>query len=434
MSSQALSGSSVQYTDRRDWYITPKTYSELWPSVTPFTNSLSLKKQKPSDTLYKIFEHEGPWRRQYFDNNSSTVTISTNNADSDAITIDGITGLASSVDDSYLGLVVECWDSTLTTYRGAAVITDAPSTTTVKMRNLDGSTSIATVDNDRWYVLAQVGAEGASAPEAYHDELSVVWNATTEYRVTVEITDKLRLAALRGAPQELIRLNQEAMKRFKMHQEKLSLLGKSPIGTNLGGADTFTDSAGNGAYWRTDAEGNTLRTGYGSLKAVEDYGDTSGDDQSVWTISEAAFSWADYVDISEKISQYLPNDGYFEAYCGRGAISIWSKASKQGIHGNSDWRVDISDWKRDRIGFNYKLLETPHCLMKLIPTPAIDGPRNKWMLILNQDNVFQATYEPNAFHQDIKTDNRPTIQKNEFSGDFGVGMSLVPSHKLIKFV
>ncbi len=433
MATQALTGSGVQYTDRRDWYVKPKTYAELWPSVTPFTSSLTLGRQKPKDVVFKLFEHEGPWRRQYFDNNGSTVTVDTGNADSSSITIDGITGLAATVDESYIGLVIDCWDSALVTNRGQAVITAVPTTTKIKVRNLDGSSSIATVDNDRWFVLAQIGGEGASAPEAYHDELSIVWNACSEYRVTVEITKDLRLAALRGAPQELIRLNREALHKFKIQQERLSLFGISPIGTNLAQGDTFTDSTGSGAAWRTDPNGNTLRTGYGVVNMVDDYGDSSGDDQSVFSLAEASFKWADYVDISEKVFQFLPNSGFKKAFCGRGAMSIWSKAAKQGLFGNSDWKVEISDMKTDKIGFNYRMLETPHGLLQLIPTPVMEGPRNKWMLIIDPDNVFQAVYEANAFHQDIKTDNRPTIQKNEYSGQNGIGMELVNSHALIKF-
>ena len=434
MSTQALTGSGVQYTDRRDWYVKPTTYAELWPSVTPFTSSLTLGKQKPKDVLYKMFEHEGPWRRQYFDNNAASVTVGTGNSDSNAISIDGITGLADNVDDSYLGLIVECWDETLVTNRGQAVITAAPSTSTIKVRGLDGSSSIVTVDNDRWFVLAQVAGEGASAPEAYHAELSVVFNACSEYRVTVEISVMLRDAALRGAPDELIRLNREALHKFKIQQERLSLFGVSPVGTNLGGSDTFTDSTGGTTAWRTDAEGNTLRVGYGALAMVNDYGDTSGDDQSVFTLNESSFTWADYVEVSEKIFQYEPNSGFKKAYCGPGAMSIWSKAAVSGLVGNSGWKVNLSaDFKRDKIGFNYKMLETPHGILQLIRTPALDGPRNKWMLIIDQHNILQAVYKANAFHQDIKTDNRPTIQKNEYSGTNGIGMTLVNSHALIKF-
>lgn len=433
MATQALTGSGVQYTDRRDFYVKPKTYAELWPSVTPFTSSLMMGNQKPKDVLYKLFEHEGPWRRQYFDNNGSSVTVGTGNSDSSSITIDGITGLASSADDSYLGMIVECWDSTLKTNRGQAVITAVPSTTTIQVRGLSGANSIVTVDNDRWFVLAQVGGEGASAPEAYHDELNVVWNSVTEFRVTVEITQALRDSALRGAPDELIRLNREALHKFKIQQERQSLFGINPVGTNLAQGDTFTDSTGGTTSWRTDAEGNILRMTYGALAMVEDYGDTSGDDQSNFTLNEATFTWGDYVDISEKTFQYLPNSGFKKAYCGRGAMSIWSKAAKVGLFGNSDWRVDISDFKKDKIGFSYKMLETPHGLLQLIPTPVMDGPRNNWMLIIDEDNIFQAVAEKNAFHQDIKTDNRPTIQKNEYSGKNGIGMELVNSHALIKF-
>jgi hypothetical protein len=55
------------------------------------------------------------------------------------------------------------------------------------------------------------------------------------------------------------------------------------------------------------------------------------------------------------------------------------------------------------------------------------------MFIIDQDNMFMAVYEPDAFHQNIKTDNRPTIQKDEYSGDVGIGITLRKSHHLIKF-
>ncbi len=434
MATAALTGSGVQYTDRRDFYLKPKSFSELWPNVTPFTSTLAMGKQKPSDTVYKMFQHEGQWRKQYFDNNGSTVTVDENNADSAAITIDGINGLAASADESYLGMIIECWDSTLTTRRGSAVITAVPSTTTIKVRNLSGDTDIDTVTNDRWYVLAQLGGEGASAPEAFSDELSVVWNATSEYRVSVEISDKLRKAALRGAPQELLRLNHDKLQQFKIQQERLGLFGDSPVGTNLDASETFTDSTGNDFAWRTDAEGNALRTGVGACRAVDKYGASSGDDQSVFTVAEASFEWSDYVDISSKMFQYLPNSGFKRAYCGMGALNVYSRASRSGLMGNSDWKVVMTDFKRDKIGFNYRMLETPAGLLQLIYAPVFDGPRAKWMLSLDMDEVSMAVYEANAFHQDIKTDNRPTIQKNEYSGDMGPAMTNVKKHHLIKFV
>jgi hypothetical protein len=396
---------------------------------------MQMKRSKPmKDTMFKLFEHEAPWRRQYFDNNGSTVTVNTNNTDSAAITVDGITGLNSTIDDSWLGMIIECWDSTLTTYRGAAVITEATSTTTLKVRNLDGSTSIATVDNnDRWYVIGNAHGEGASAPEAWSDELSVVYNSTTEFRVTLEISHKLREAVLRGETDELKRQRRNKMQEYKIQKERYLLYGVSPIGTDLDGSDTFSDSTGNGTAWRTDAEGNKLRTGYGALQAINDYGDSSGVDQSVFTFAKSAFTWADYVDASEKIFQYVPNSGYKKAYCGLGAIGEWNKMSATGVAGNSKWVINLGDMKRDRLGFDYQLLQTPFGVLQMIPTRAMDGPRNDWMFIIDQDNMFMAVYEPDAFHQNIKTDNRPTIQKDEYSGDVGIGITLRKSHHLIKF-
>jgi hypothetical protein len=44
MSTRELQASGVQYTDRRDFYIDPTTYAELWPSVTPFTTEMQMKR------------------------------------------------------------------------------------------------------------------------------------------------------------------------------------------------------------------------------------------------------------------------------------------------------------------------------------------------------------------------------------------------------
>ncbi len=351
------------------------------------------------------------------------------------MSIDNITGLASSADDSYLGLIVECWDSTQTTLRGTAIITTVVNTTDIKLRNLDGSTSIATVDNDVWRVVGNAHGEGASSPEAWADELRVVWNATQEFRNPLEISRKLRKAALKGEMKDLNRLRKQKAGNHKMDKERAFLFGRNPIGCNLDpdSADTFSDASGNGAYWRTDGNANVVRTTMGVCTAIDKYGNSSGDDQNIWSYAEGEFAWDDYVDISEKMFQYLPNSGFKRAFCGRGAISVWAKWGKNGIGGRSGWKVELSPFKKDKLGFLFRTLETDHGVLQLIPTPALDGPRNKWMLVVDHDDLFHAVYERPEFRQNIKTDNAPSLQKDEYWSDEGIGMTLIEKHHLIKF-
>lgn len=440
MGTRNLQSSGVQYTDQRDFYISPRVVKELWPSIMPFVTVISngnvKEKGDMPDTIFKMFEHRNPWRRQYFYNNGDSVTISAStNAESSAMSVDNITGLSSSVDDSYVGLEIECWDSSEVTLRGTAIITSVVSSTDIKLKNLDGATDISTVDNDVWRVVGNAHGEGASAPEAWADELHMAWNSTQEFRTSLEISRKMRKAVLRGERKELDRIKKIKAGEWKMQRERAMLFGRNPVGTNLdtGSADTFTDATGASAAWRTDANGHKLRTTMGIFTCIEKYGNSSGDDQNLFEFNEAAWTWDDYVDMSEKIFQYLPNSGYKRAFCGRGVMSILSKMSKNGIAGNSGWRIDLSGFRKDRLGFNYRALETNHGILQCIPTPGIDGPRNKWMIIVDTDNLFHAIYEPAEYHQNIKTDNKPTLQKDEYWGDEGIGVTNIETHTLVKF-
>ena len=439
MPTQSLQSSGVQFTDRRRFYLSPNVTKELWPIVTPFTTVIANQQTVTGleDTAFKLFEHRNPWRRQFFHNNASTVTIGTDDVDSGTVTVDNITGLATAVDSSFLNLEVEFWSADELTLRGTALISAVPSSTTLKFRNLDGATSIATVDNDIIRVIGNAHGEGASSPEAWGDELRIVWNYTQEFRTPYELSKKLRRSVLRGETKELERLRKQKAGEHKMQKERAFLFGRQPIGTNLDpdSADTFGDASGNGANWRTDVDGNIIRTTMGITTMIEKYGNSSGADQNIFTIQEGSYTYGNYVDDMEKAFQYLPNSGVKRAFAGRGAMSYWSKMSgKDGFAGKSGWTVNLGDSKRDRLGFNYRMLETPHGIMQLIPTPGLDFGRNKWMIVVDDGNLFHAIYENPEFRQNIKTDNAPSLQKDEYFSDEGMGATLIESHSLWKIV
>jgi len=279
-----------------------------------------------------------------------------------------------------------------------------------------------------------------TAPEAWSDELQVVWNSSQIFKTPLQITGTLLAASLRGESSELARLRAQKNQEHKMQKEKAFLFGTRVGGTDLGGAaydagnkssdvaETFADGG------RIDTAGNIIRSTYGIVSAMDKYGETgSYDYQNVFSISEASYSYSNFVDDMEKVFQYVPEAGVKRAFCGAGALGYWSKiAGTSGMAGNSGWTVNMSDMKRDSLGFNYKTLETPHGVLQLIPTPALRGPYNKYMLAVSEENLFHAQYRSPMYQTNIKTDNAFDGVKDQYFSDEGVGISLIESHHLFK--
>jgi len=429
----------VLYTDRRDFYVSPQVVKELWTDVAPFTTVISNREsRKVPDPIFKMFEHRNPWVKQKcLVNNGSGVTLDDDDS-GDTVAVDGIVGLSSTPDDSWIGLVFECWNVAETTKAGTAVVT-AVSGSNLTMKSLSGA-AFSVVDDAPMYVIGNAQGEGMTAPEAWADELQVVYNSSQIFKTPLQITGTLLAASLRGESSELARLRAQKNQEHKMQKEKAFLFGQRDSGTGLGEAaydagnkasnvdETFADDG------RTDASGNVLRTTYGAVSAMDKYGETgSYDYQNVFTISEATYTYNSFVDDTEKVFQYVPEAGVKRAFCGAGALGYWSKmAGSEGIAGSSGWTVNLSDMRRDSLGFNYKVLETPHGILQLIPTPALRGPYNKYMLVVSEENLFHAQYRSPMYQANIKTDNAFDGVKDQYFSDEGVGMTLIESHHLFK--
>ena len=135
----------------------------------------------------------------------------------------------------------------------------------------------------------------------------------------------------------------------------------------------------------------------------------------------------------EKVFQYVPEAGVKRAFVGAGALGYWSKmAGSSGLAGNSGWTVNLGDMKRDSLGFNYRVLETPHGMLQLIPTPALRGQYNKYMCVVSDENLFHAQYRPAQYQANIKTDNAFDGVKDQYMSDEGLGIQLIESHSLFK--
>jgi len=261
-----------------------------------------------------------------------------------------------------------------------------------------------------------------------------VFNSCQIFKTPLQVTGTLQAAVLRGESSELARLRRIKAQEHKMQKEKAFLFGKRLGGTGLDLQDGSTsDSFADGG--RTDANGNLIRSTYGIVSALEQYGSSSSsvDYQNIFTVSEASYSYGQFVDDMEKVFQYVPEVGVKRAFVGAGALGYWSKmAGDSGLAGNSGWSVNLGDMKRDSLGFNYRVLETPHGMLQLIPTPALRNQYNKYMVVVSDENLFHAQYRPSMYQANIKTDNAFDGVKDQYMSDEGLGIQLIESHSLFK--
>lgn len=439
-----LGATGVLYDERRDFYISPNVTKELWTDVAPFLTTLSNIETRSDlkDPVFKMFEHRNPWQKQEFQGDA--VTIPDDSTGIEVTPVSGsIVGLsAASVttgDDSWIGLVFEIWDSTKTTRKGQCICLGmATAHPMLAALGSDGGT-IVTAANDYYICIGNAQGEGMESPEPWADELKVVWNACQIFKTPLQITGTLQAAVLRGESNELARLRSQKSQEHKIQKERAFLLGTRIGGTGLADSrdgttvDTFGDSGRtSGAINGTTGK---VRSTYGALAAVLDYGSstTTDDHQNIFPITEASFKYSDWVDITEKMFQYVPTSGFKRAFCGAGALSFWNKlSSNSGFAGNSGWDVHLGDMDRDRLGFNYRMLETPHGLLQLIPTPVLTrSPYNKYMLCIDDSNVFHAQYRPSKYQTNIKTDNAYDGVKDQYFCDEGMGLQMIESHSVM---
>ena len=426
-----LGASGVIYTDRRNFYIDPQVTKELWTDVAPFTTLISNQESRDvPDPTFKMFEHRNPWVKQKIViNKGAGYTVPNNDIGIGAVVVDGIEGLPATPDSSYIGLVFEFWNSAEDTKKGNAVVSAVASNGNLTLKAMKNDATVALADDDIGYVIGSAHGEGTEAPDAWSDELSVVWNSTQIFKTSLQITGTLEAAVLRGEASELARLRRQKAQEHKMQKEKAFLFGTRIGGTALSGSgDSFADGG------RLDANGNLIRSTYGIIPAIDDYGYSSGDKQNVFSIASGSYTYANFVDDMEKVFQYVPETGVKRAFVGAGALGYWSKmeSTANNMAGKSGWTINLSDMKRDTLGFNYRTLETPHGVLQLIPTPALRGPYNKHMLVVSDENLFHAQYRPMVYQTNIKQDNAFDGVKDQYMSDEGVGVQLIESHCLFK--
>ena len=427
-----LASSGVLYTDRRDFYIRPNIVKELWTDVAPFLTVVANQQtiSGMADPTFKMFEHKNPWQKQEIkinDESISEATVSasdtegTSPAFGESVGIDSPVGIA--IGSNLNGLQVEV-RSSAGALKGVALL-GGYSSNTIKLKNLSDA-DFEMANDDVLTIIGNAQAEGSTSPEAWSDDLEVVYNSTQIFKTPLQISGTLLQASLRGESSELARLRDQKASEHKIQKERAFLFGENPKGIK----------AGFGAIEDvTDANGNAIRSTMGIIPALMKHGVSSSSsyEQNIFDNSaDNDYEYGDFVDQMEKIFQYVPTSGMRKAFVGAGALGYWSKlgGNAGSFAGNSGWTVNLGDIQRDALGFNYRVLETPHGMLQLIPTPALRGYYNKHMVIVSEENLFHAQYRAPQFQASIQPNDADYV-KDQYMSDEGIGISLIESHALM---
>lgn len=432
---------SKLWLDRRDFYPDPNTVAELYSDVTPFTTVMyQLEVKQTKDPLYKLFEHESRFAKREFVISTGSETINSNGAESNALTISGTpTGLPSAVDTSWEGLVCEVRDSTRATLKGQVMISDAASSSTIKIKEMQGTTSITTAAGDIFTVLYRARGEGSVAHEASNDELSTVWNSVGFFSDSAEVTKDMDMEGyLRGYSNEMARLREEMFKNYKVSMEEALLKSVSTVGTNLDGSGTFSE-----ASLRTlaDAAGNSgvVRTTYGYIPILTRWGtvwtnNVDTPDANIFRMSETAFDFPTLTDTTEVIFDKRDSQEAF-GFCGRTVMSI---AVKQAASTDKKFgwlgKVEMGDQKWNTLGFVVREMQTPHGIIYLTPTKSFRGDYAKKMIIPNLQHIGVMERRADQYRNDVKTDNDYEGVKDIIKGQKGLWFRLLKTHHMYDFV
>jgi len=437
------SSTAVLYTDQRNFYISPNVVKKNYPLVTPFLTATSNWGQVlyPADPQYKMFQYSPGWVKQYFFAGSTVTSAADNAEDTLTITATGAVGMPSTFTNHLLNLKlavhsIDEHSKPTGAAKGVVVITTFTSATSVNVKNL-GSSSVTITSGDALVVIGTAFGEGTVAAKPSYDGIKTVWNQAGIHKTSFQLTKTLMAASLRGESKEYDRLKVVKMQEHQIQKERDLLFSISSIGTNLtGSGDTFGDGG------RTDVDGNTIRSTYGVFQALLDKGvtDTTSDDQNIFDIALASYSYSNFVDDSEKIFEYMP-EGVMPVFSSDKLISYFNKvegAGGKGFTANSKWQpgqIKISESQTSKMGFNFRELESPNGTLQFIKTPVITkSPYNGYGMAVDPANIFHVVYRKPEYQQNIDTNDAPDYQKNQYFSDEGAGITNLPNHKMFRIV
>ena len=425
--------SGVLFDERRDFYLPDSYTKELWQEVTPFITMVSnLGYVKVTDPDFKMFEHRAGFIRQQMtlaSDGGSAWTSSGAPGGTTTVTIVPASskGLGTTAGDHLVGLIVEGY-ATDGSFLGVArvhsvsgndITLHAQGNPQASDNNCDAFANSATLE-----VIGNAIGEGEVSPDAFSDELEVVYNSTQIMRTPVEVTGTLREAALRGYSDELARLRVQKSYEHKIQKERTMLLGVRVGGTGMGGSDSFSSIQNN-------ANSKKIRQTMGAISTILKYGSSTASDadQNIHSFAEASADFTNIMTATEKISQYLPSRGRFQLYASRKWVSF---LSAKFLANNNSAGFQIFNSEKNQFGYNMSLLVTPHAELEIYPTPVLRDNYSNYAVVINPDAISLKKYREMRYSTNIKTENGYDGVKDEFFSDEGLCMQLQETHHVLK--
>lgn len=436
------SSSGILYTDRRDFYLNPNMYQELYPDVTPFITFMSgLKTVKTADPDFILFEHRGKWLHMNgfirtavnwdsggaWSATAATITVATASGGSTLIpyltTGDIIEVRAGSTGsrDSGSGVAATIQkDQVVARCRVSAVTgTTAVVTLTALDIDNDGSETYNLVENDPFVIITRGDEEGSGAPEAWSDDLEKVWNSTQIIKTPVEITGTLyNMTRLRGASNELARLRDLKAKEHKMKVNRATLLG-----VRVGGTGAPTGHI-------TGSAGYPIRTTMGAIPMLQKYGTAN---EQLFSRAWATYDVDQFIADMEVMAQYDNAKTEKFAFAGSSVLAELAKTGESSFFTRSGGSISLSDWQATSFGFDVRTLTHPFGKLYITWDPSMRyAPYKNTMAIFDPDHLQKVVYRPDQYQTALQ-DNDADMVKDQYFSDCGLGMTLVEKHALFNF-
>lgn len=433
------SSSGVLYTDRRRFYIKPQQVAELYPSEAPFiTFLLNLKSMTTPDPDFKLFEHRSIFHHMTgyireavdWDTSGSYVAAHT------GIEVGNTAGASAQVQHLVAGDIIEVRasaDGARNSGSGVSANIDANDviarcrvtaisgntvTVTAISKDADGADTYDLAIGDPFVVITHADAEGSGSPEAWSDELEVVWNSTQIIKTPVEITGTLYEMALRGYSSELARLRAEKAKEHLMKCNRAVLLNH-----RIGGTGAPTGHL-------TDADGYQIRTTMGAIQILDVYGT---DDEQVFERSWGSYTLDDFIDDMEASAQYDNAKLEKFAFAGSTVLAELSKTGPDSFFARAGGSISLSDWRSTSMGFDVRTLTHPFGKIHISWDPSMRYlPYKNMMAVFDPDQLGHVIFRSDQYQTALQ-DNDEDKVKDQYFSDMGLAMTLVERNSLWKF-
>jgi hypothetical protein len=427
--------SGVLYTDRRKFDLERKKVYELYPSVAPFTTFITRLSSLPtSDADYKMFEHRSEWVDMKFyvggAGSWSGGSASTGYPISN-LTVEASAGGSDDIGFLVDGLILEFRDASTNIVNGRAVITNVDTQQQIDVLSLTmgasaGAAGLADLaDGDIAYVIGNAHEEGSGAPDAWHTELSLIWNSAQIMKTPVEVTGTLLETALRGYSNELARLRNQKMMEHKMLKNKHFLFGyRNSSAITLQG----TSAAGLGAPLHVvGSNSRPLRTTMGIVTALNIYGSSS----NKFAFTKATTGYDDINGAFETIYERVNVKGVKYGFGAPDVITYFTNTGAGSFINNSNASIQVSSGL-SRFGFPVKVVETGHGDLVLAKDIAFKAPYTGNLVIVDPANIGHRVFRNPRYETNIQA-NDADLVKDQFFSDEGMDISLMETHALMVF-